>query len=253
MKRLQSSNIVLSQSNAWHSLKSLFLTLSLLSFTACQSDLTEEKISRTLTVSGQGNVKIPTTIAKVSLGVNAQDKTAQQVQQQVAQKSSAVVKLLKARKVQKLETTGVNLNANYSYKDDKQILIGYSGTNTVSFRIETQKAGTILDDTVKVGANRINGVSFVASDEAIAKARQQAIRQATDDAKLQADAALSALNLSQRAVLSVQIERAYSPEPLVRYMPGTQSDLVARADRIITPLIGGEQQIAAVVTLRIRY
>jgi uncharacterized protein YggE len=59
-------------------------------------------------------------LTQVRLGVEIQGKTAQAVQQQVAQRSQAVIELLKSRKVEKLETTGISLNPNYSYKDGKQ-------------------------------------------------------------------------------------------------------------------------------------
>ncbi len=67
-------------------------------------------LPRTLTVSGKGKITIPTTLTQVRLGVEVQGKTAQEVQQQVAKRSQAVVELLKSRQVEKLETTGISLN-----------------------------------------------------------------------------------------------------------------------------------------------
>jgi uncharacterized protein YggE len=72
----------------------------------------------------------------------------------------------------------------------------------------------VLDDAIQAGATRIDGIQFVAADEAIAQARQQAIQKASEDAKKQAEAALSALNLSQREVMSIQINGANPPQPL---------------------------------------
>jgi hypothetical protein len=144
-------------------------------------------------------------MTQVRLGVEIQGKTAQEVQQQVAKRSQAVVQLLKARQVEKLATTGISLNPNYSYKDGKQNITGYSSTNTVSFRIDTEKSGTLLDEAIKAGATRIDGISFVASDEAIAQAQQQAIQKASEDAKKQADAALKALNLRSHTKLHSKV------------------------------------------------
>jgi hypothetical protein len=186
----------------------------------------------------------------VRLGVEIQGKTAQEVQQQVAKRSQAVVELLKSRKVDKLETTGISLNPNYSYKDGKQSINGYSGTNIVSFRINTEKSGTLLDDAIKAGATRIDGVSFVASDEAIAKAQQQAIQKASENAKKQADAALSALNLKQREVVSIQINPANPPQPIDQGSPLRVSKVAQSAN---TPVVPGEQKVEQSVTLQIRY
>jgi len=247
-----------SRLNAWERLKTLCLVLGLLSLTACQSVSGQVEsrnlasLSRTLTVSGKGDVTIPTTMTQVRLGVEIQGKTAQEVQQQVAKRSQAVVELLKSRKVEKLQTTGINLTPNYTYKNGKQSINGYSGTNTVSFRIDTEKSGTLLDDAIKAGASRIDGISFVASDEAIAQAQQQAIQKASEDAKKQADAALKALNLNQREVMGIQINGANPPQPLnyAVSMPAIAQNAQKVAD---TPVVGGEQKVQQTVTLQIRY
>lgn len=245
-----------SRINTWDRLKTLCLVLSSLGLTACQSVPTNGEtrnlasLPRTLTVSGKGDIAIPTTMTLVRLGVEIQGKTAQEVQQQVAKRSQAVVELLKSRKVDKLETTGISLNPNYSYKDGKQSINGYSGTNIVSFRINTEKSGTLLDDAIKAGATRIDGVSFIASDEAIAKAQQQAIQKASEAAKKQADAALSAFNLKQREVVSIQINAANPPQPRDYPSPGTMNRVSQSAD---TPVVPGEQKVEQSVTLQIRY
>ncbi len=243
--------------NTYERLKTLLLVFGLLSLTACQSVPTNAEtpklasLPRTLTVSGKGEVSIPTTLTQVHLGVEIQGKTAQEAQQQVAQRSQAVVNLLKSRKVEKLQTTGISLNPNYTYSGGKQSINGYRGTNIVSFRMETDKSGTLLDEVIKAGATRIDSVSFVAADDAIAGAQQQAIQKAADDAKKQADAALSALNLSQREVMGIQINNANSPQPLNYASPAA---LDAREQAVAkTPLVGGEQKIQQSVTLQIRY
>jgi uncharacterized protein YggE len=246
-----------SRLNTWNRLKTLLLVFGVLTLTSCASVPTNAQtptvtsIPRTLTVSGQGEVAIPTTIAQVRLGVEIQGKTAQDVQQQVTKRSQVVVKLLQSRNVKKLETTGVSLNPIYTYKDGKQSINGYAGTNIVSFEIETDKSGTLLDDAIQAGATRIDGVSFVASDDAIAQAQQQAIQKAAAEAKKRAEAALSALNLNQKEIVGVQINGATPPQPLNYATPAiadTREQAVAK-----TPLVGGEQKIQQLVTLQIRY
>ena len=235
--------------NRKHYLQVAFLSLGVIGLTACQAPSNSSPLTRTLMVSGQGEVNIPTTLTQVQLGVEIQNQTAEAVQQQVAQRSQAVVKLLQSRQVEKLETTGIQLNPNYSYKDGEQTIKGYSGTNMVSFRMPTEKVGTLLDDAVKAGATRIDSVSFVASDEAIAAAQQNAIREATAKAKTQVSAALEALGLQQREIVNVQVMGGNQmPPPMPMGMPA-----LAAQNKVPTPVIGGEQEIAAVVTLQVRY
>lgn len=240
--------------NTWNRLKILSLVVGLFGLTACQSvPINQEKLVRTLTVPGKGKVNIPTTMTQVNLGVQVQGKTSAEVQQQVAQKSSAVVELLKSRKeVEKLETAGINLNPDYSYKDGRQTLVGYSGSNIVKFRVPTEKTGTLLDEAIKAGATRIDGLSFVASDEAIAIAQKQALKNAVEDANKQADAVLGALNLRNREIVNIQLNAVNPPQPIP--MPAIAAENFASKQSMRdTPVVGGEREIEAFVTLQIKY
>jgi len=209
----------------------------------------QEQRIRTLSVTGRGVETIPTTQTQVRLGVEVQGKTAAQVQQEAARRSSAVLELLRSRQVEKLETAGITLNPIYNYDNNQQRLTGYTATNTVSFRINTASAGTLLDDAVNAGATRIDGVSFVAADSAIESARKQALRKATQDAQAQADAVFSALNLKRGEILGIQVNGAIAPPPMYRQVAGARA---AAADAT-TPVVGGEQQVEASVTLQFGY
>ena len=240
-------------SASWGLLTALSLGIGfvgLANFSQTPPVIAQEQQMRTLTVSGQGTVNIPTSLTQVQLGVEVRGKTADEVQQEAAKRTSAVVELLRSRNVEKLETAGIRLNPTYSYRNDQQELTGYSATNTVSFRIPTENVGSLLDDAVKAGATRIDGVSFVASDNTVEQAQQQALQRATQEAQRQADAVLETLNLTKREIVSIQVNNASAPPP--RPLMMSQANMVAEraAD---TPVIGGEQQVQASVTLQIRY
>ncbi|MEH2156907.1 SIMPL domain-containing protein [Nostoc sp.] len=209
----------------------------------------KDKLWRTLSVSGRGVETIPTTLAQVSLGVEIQGKTAQEVQQEAAQRSSAVVAFLKSKNVEKLQTTGIRLNPVYSYTNNVQQITGYAANNTVSFRIPVEQAGTLLDDAVKAGATQINGISFVANDEAIATAQKQALKEATQDARQQADAVFSALGFKSKEIVSIQVNNASAPPPPPMFL---RAEAAKSADAS-TPIVGGEQEVEASVTLQISY
>ncbi|MBD2386712.1 SIMPL domain-containing protein [Cylindrospermum sp. FACHB-282] len=234
--------------NLWKILPLLLLVC--VTFILPASAQEKEKLWRTLTVSGRGMETIPTTLSQVSLGVEIQGKTAEEVQLEAARRSSAVVTLLKNRNVEKLQTTGIRLNPVYSYNNNVQRITGYSANNTVSFRLATEKAGTLLDEAVKAGATQINGISFVASDEAIASAQKQALKEATQEAQKQADAVFNTLGLKPKEIVSIQINGASPPPPPMLYR--AEAAKLANADAS-TPVIGGEQQVEASVTLQISY
>jgi uncharacterized protein len=213
--------------------------------------LSQSPMPRTITVTGQCIEKIPATLADVQLGVEAQAKTAQEVQQEVARRSSAVVVLLKSRSAQKLQTTGINLNPQYRDDKGKQVLIGYQASNTVSFRVPTAQAGVIMDDAVKAGASRIDNISFAASEQAIADAQKVALRKAAKDAQDQAASVLSALGLAPKEIVSIQLNGANAPVPMP--YPMSKASFEARTADAATPVEAGEQSVQASVTLQISY
>lgn len=204
---------------------------------------------RTLSVTGEGSRFIPTTLTQVSLGVTVDAKTAEAAQQQAAKQSTAVIEWVRSQNVEKLETTGISLSPQYDYTDNRQVLRGYQATNTISFRAPTESAGAIIDEAVSVGATRIDGISFVAEDEAIAAARQQALEAAVEDAQSQADTVLTALGLSRQEVVNISIGSLNAPPP----SPVFAEARAVSADSVSTPIIGQEQEITAQVTLYIRY
>jgi uncharacterized protein len=231
-------------------LQTTCLLLGLLSVAWSNPVLAQEKLLRTLTVTGRGVEFIPTTKTQVQLGVEVQGKTATGVQQEVARRSAAVVELLRSRNVEKLQTTGIRLNPIYSYENNVQRLTSYSASNLVSFHTSTEQAGRLLDDAVQAGATRIDSVSFTASDDAIATAQKQALRQATQDAQQQADAVLSTLNLTPKDIVSIQINGA-TPPPEPKFL--SRGGNVNANDIALTPVVSGEQQVQASVTLQISY
>lgn len=210
--------------------------------------LAQERMIRTLTVTGQGTENVPTTKAELQLGVEVEATTATAAQQEAARRSTAVVNLLRSRNVERLQTSGITLNPRYNYNNNEQRLVGYTATNTVSFRIASDRAGALLDEVVDAGASRIDGIRFIAEDAAIAIAQRQALREATEEAQEQADAVLDALGLSRGDVVSIQINGATPPPPAPMLRMEAQL-----ADTSSTPIIGSEQEVGASVTLQIQY
>ena len=210
--------------------------------------IAQEATIRVLTVTGQGQEKIETSIAQVSLGVEIEADTAEAAQAEAAQRSTAVVELLRDRNVEQLQTTGIRLNPQYRSVDNQRVLTGYTATNAVSFEMPIDSVGALLDEAVAAGATRIQGVSFRATDAAVAAARDMALQQAVADAQAQAGVVLGTLDFDAEEIVSIQINGAAPPMPIPQPRLAV-ADSVASA----TPVIGGEQTVNATVTLQIRY
>ncbi len=202
-----------------------------------------------LTVTGQGQIAIPATIAQVSLGVEIRARTAEEAQAQAATASNAIVSYLKSKNVDQLQTQGIQLSPVYTNEDGRSRISDYMASNIVSFRVETEEVGEIIDETVRQGATRISGLSFVGSDMAIAMARNAALRAATLDARDQADVVLDTLGLAARSIGQIYI--GYStpmPTTSIRNEAAAYGDFMSRS-----AVEGGEQTIEASVTLEILY
>jgi uncharacterized protein len=234
------------------SLNLLLFMGSLLNLISVSPVMAEPELNRTLTVTGSGIETIATTIAEVELGVEIQGKNAAEVQQEIAKRTSAVVKVLRSKDVEQLQTTGVRLNPNYeqvNQNNSQMILKGYTGTNTVNFHISPEQVGILLDETVKVGASRVDQVSFTATPEAIFTAKKEALRKASINAQERADVVLDTLNLTSKEIVKIEVDeaRVYQPQSFAR------DQLYASESKVSTPVIAGEQTVEASVTLQITY
>lgn len=171
---------------------------------------------RTLAVEGYGDEKIPATLAVVHLGINVENADPLKAQQEVAQRSNAVLSLLKVELVEDLEAPGVQLQPRYRYeKNQKQVLDGYTASNQISFRVKSDRVGAILSAVVALGVNQVRNITFVASDEDIAAARERAVQEASDNALSKARAALQPLGQRIQEVLTVQVDGAIATLPVL--------------------------------------
>ena len=224
------------------------LSLILINTGLVMPSYANERELRTITVTGEGIENIATSQAIVRLGVEVQGKEAGKVQRETATRSDGVVKFLRSRQVEKLETTGISLQPNYDFSNNQRRLIGYIGANLISFQVDIAQAGILIDEAVKVGATRIDGVSFTAGESAIAAAQRTALIKATEQAREQATIVLQALGLVPKETVSIQVGNTSNPVPIAR------SEAVFRsADAASSPVIGGEQTLRAAVTLEISY
>ncbi len=244
------------------------LTTLILSCTLCigsvvaiapftMSDLKAEEISpksselkneRVLTVSGRGERMVKTTKARIQLGVNVEAKTAIATQTEVARQANSIVSRLQQLGVEKLQTASIQLNPKYVYENNRQRQEGFTGQTSVSFLVAIEKAGAVIDAAVGSGANQIEQLSFIASDQELNDARQIALQDAVKDAQTQANSVLSGLGFTPKSIKSIVI----GDSPIAFPISQQRMDTVAKAASSV-PILGGEQKVEATVTLQIIY
>lgn len=129
-------------------------------------------------------------IATVGAGVTTRARTAVEAMRQNAAEMTRVINRIKALGVAEddIQTTGINLNAQYDYDRDtqQQIFRGYQVSNRVSVKLRNVgQTGAALDALVEAGATDLSGPSFSIEDDEAAKdlARQRAVERAQQRAR----------------------------------------------------------------------
>jgi uncharacterized protein len=207
-----------------------------------------ENPARTLTVTGRSEVKVAVSDAIMSLGVQAEGSTAEKVQDELRGKVNRLIETLKAASVKDLQTTSVQLYPRYRSVKDSQVLDGFTGQNSVSFRVPVAKSGEILDAAVRAGANQVGGIQFDIARSEAEKARSQALKDAVQDARKQGQDVLEALGLQIKEIRSIQAESGGAEQPRPY-----EAQFAKAADASSTPVIGGSSKVTASVTLEISY
>jgi uncharacterized protein YggE len=206
-----------------------------------------EKVVQFCLTFPSGKVTVPTNLTQVELGIEVEKETAAEVQEEVARLSATVVEELKELGVQELQTTEIRLEPVFRFTDNTRERIGFEGRNTLQFQIPTDRAGAAIDRAVQAGANLIENISFIASDPELEEARLQAIRQAVQDARIQANEIFKELQLIPGEIIDIDID-AEIPRPI---------PLLERAGveafAATTPILGGPQTVDATVNLDILY
>lgn len=203
---------------------------------------------RSISVTGTGRRSFATSIAVIQIAVEATRPTARDAQQAVATKSARLTRFLKEAKVEKLQTTGVSLNANRNFTASPPTIVGYSGSNSLSFEVAVARAGALLDGSVKNGASKIIGVSFKATADVTDAARKEALADATRAARAEAEVVAATLGGGVREARAVKIVDTFTPEASDVAGAGIGPRLMAAAAPI-SVVVAGESSVSARVTI----
>ncbi|MEI7556464.1 SIMPL domain-containing protein [Candidatus Chlorohelix sp.] len=115
-------------------------------------------------VSGEGWVMVKPDLLSFNVGVTLKASTVTDAQKQAADKMDGINAALKAQNIkdEDIQTSGYSLNPNYIYNQGQSPrLDGYNINSTIIVTVrDLNKAGAILDEVGKAGANQIYGITF---------------------------------------------------------------------------------------------
>jgi uncharacterized protein YggE len=207
----------------------------------------------TISIEGRGEVMATPDMAQINSGVTTQGATAREALDANTAAMADLIAELKAAGIEPrdIQTSGFSVNPNYVYTDERDAngyslppkINGYQVSNTVTVTVrKLDTLGSILDKSVTVGANTINGVSFSVADpsELYDEARKAAFADARARAELYATAAGSTLE----GILSISEGQTFNdPQPYPMY----RADMAASAP---VPVQAGELAFAINVNVQ---
>ena len=208
----------------------------------------------TITIEGRGEVSAAPDMAMINSGVTSQGATAREALDANTAAMAELIAELKAAGIEArdIQTSGFSVNPNYVYSDERDSngyslppkVNGYQVSNTVTVIVRDLEAlGTILDKSVTVGANTVNGVSFAVADpsELYDEARRAAFADARAKAELYATEAGGAIE----DIVSISETQGFNdPQPYPMY---ARADMAAGAP---VPVEAGELTFAINVNVQ---
>jgi len=188
----------------------------------------------TITATGTGSVSATPADAQLSFGVESRSSTAQGALTANGAAMRKVIAALRAAGARDLATQWVGVSP---FTQDDGTTAGYSVSNSVSATIAVDRAGALIDAAVGAGANQVSGPDLSAADAK--RLYEQALGSAVDDARAHAETLAKAAGRSLGAVTAIVEGGGSEPMPMYR----------AAADAGSTPIIGGQQETTATVTV----
>jgi hypothetical protein len=205
----------------------------------------------TVTVTGNARVSVASDRARVRFAVETEAATAAEAVSTNAEHMDRAITALRSamEDAGSLETSGYSLSPVYRQPPRDQggepRIAGYRALNHIVVTLtDVERVGAVLDAAVAAGVNRVAGLSFYAEDTR--PARLEALRQATAEARAEADVIAAALGVPLGPALRVQTSSD---------MPQLREEMMMRAAdmaAVSTPVEAGEQEVRASVSITYR-
>jgi uncharacterized protein YggE len=162
----------------------------------------------TLTLMGEGQVRVRPDLARIDLGVLTTAKTAQEAVARNAQLMTQVANRVRGLGIpsEDLHTTGFTISPIVDTDDKSPTfnqIIAYQVQDTLAVRADIGKAARVIDEGVSAGVNMAANLSFGLRDEA--PLRQQALQGAVRAARRDAEVLAHAMGVMIKGIQSAEV------------------------------------------------
>ena len=204
----------------------------------------------TIQVTGQAKVSKAPDRVYIDIGVTTQAPESEAATTQNAGRVSAVIAAVRraAGADVQLTTTQYSVSPNYKYPREggTPTITGYTASNVVQVRLDDLgRVGRVIDAGTQAGSNNVQDIRFALRDEEMPRA--EALREAAENARRDADALARALDLRIVRVLAVS-EQGPERAPMPMYM---QAVPLSARRAATTPVEAGAIDVSATVTLTV--
>jgi uncharacterized protein len=236
--------------------------------------------SGSITVTGNGYVYADPDLAKVTIGVTTEATTSSKAMSDNAGAMASVVAAIKRLGIpdEDIKTSTVSLQPKYEYQYptaamapgatgiDKAVpptptsppptslstrIVGYTAVNIVTVTARDMSlVGKVIDGSYNGGANNINGVTFLLSDENGAAVYKEALKQAVTDAKDKANLLATAAGITDIKPKTIAENGKYIPLAYDVMERGAGVNVASVAP---TPISSRQNKVTATVGLTYVY
>jgi len=229
------------------------LALLSLALVGCESEettmLAPAAQAEGISVSGSGSAFGAPDVAVLQMGVSVLKPSVKEARQQAASAMQDVVDSMKDNGIEEkdIQTTRFSVHAEYDYRNDRQELRGFRVTNIVTAKLrDIDKIGDVLDDVIEAGGDliEVQSVNFTIDDPD--DLREEARREAVDDARQKAEALAELAGVKLGKPLSI----SESARPVPITFRG-EAEMAEAAPAAPTPIEVGEMEV--VIDVQIVY
>lgn len=226
------------------------VALSVAALPAFAEGAAGEAAARTVTVEGRGAVRVAPDEARLSMNAQDTDKDLGAAQARVNAMVNAFTAKTKALGVQPgdLSTAAYSVTSEYSYPKEGRKFEGFRVSRGIQLTIrDLANLGPLLQAASAAGIPSISPPELINSQAS--RYRLEALKQAAQDARAQAQALASALDLPLGAVRSLTTANGAAPRPILMRAMAAPSAGAPAPMQLDAGLIEYDAQVSAVFLL----
>lgn len=204
--------------------------------------------ANTVSVNGQSEIKATPDLVTINFDIQARGITASKAKDSADEIFTKLINSLKQLgiKEEEIKTTNLNVNPEYDWINGKRVDKGYLADHYITIELSTEnsdKISGIIEAGVDAGA-LLSYINFELSQILQNEKKAEAIKLATEDARIRADAIASGLGKKLGDIVSVSDSNFnYSPWPLYKASTGVDMAESASLAKEATAQINPSEQI----------